>query len=385
MKILKSIVSLSLLLAISFTIGCESMDDNYKQYLNEYNYSGKIDSLRVYPGFERVVLAWDNPKDQKSKTIKIVYGSDSTVLTYDSMVDSVSIEGLSGGTGYEFIVYTMDAHKNVSVPTSITAFPISQSFVESLTPPSIIVQTIGADQYFSVVGLSNVVMKFGGNIEYTVTGANGFSESGVVDVSDKIGATELNIPVSDLGVPFLPPGDYTFNYRVSVFPIISNLVSIDEVWLSNTATLNVQPVVINLMSLAGTLSEKNNDSPSAESVDKVIDGDQNTKYLTRKPTTWIMWKIDRPFIATKYVLTAANDAADRDPKDWVVEGSNDGSSWTKLDEQSGISFPSRYYKMTFLIPNKTAYTYYRINITANNGASIFQLADWILYYDSAQE
>ena len=103
-----------------FSYACESMEDNYEQYLGEYNYSGKIDSLRVYPGFERVVLAWDNPKDQKSQSIRIIYGADSTVVDYETLVDSVSIDGLDDGTGYDFTVYTLDAQKNISVPVSIT-------------------------------------------------------------------------------------------------------------------------------------------------------------------------------------------------------------------------------------------------------------------------
>ena len=119
MKI-KHIVGLLLITMLTFH-ACESMDDNFREYLGEYNYSGKITNLRVYPGYERVVLAWDNPKDQKSKTIKIVYGPDSTEVAYDSMVDSVSVEGLVAGTGYEFIVYTLDDKNNISVPVSVTA------------------------------------------------------------------------------------------------------------------------------------------------------------------------------------------------------------------------------------------------------------------------
>ncbi|MFA6795500.1 MAG: DUF4998 domain-containing protein, partial [Proteiniphilum sp.] len=70
MKQFKSILKIGFLMTIMAYWGCDSMEDNFKQYLEEYNYSGKIDSLRVYPGFERVILAWDNPKDQKSKKIK---------------------------------------------------------------------------------------------------------------------------------------------------------------------------------------------------------------------------------------------------------------------------------------------------------------------------
>ncbi|MPN25994.1 hypothetical protein SDC9_173416 [bioreactor metagenome] len=158
----------------------------------------------------------------------------------------------------------------------------------------------------------------------------------------------------------------------------------DEVWLDNRQTIVVEPVKVNLMSISGRITEKNNDSPGAEGIGNVIDGNPGSKYLTRKPTTWMMWHMDRPFVANNYELTAANDAPERDPKDWKLEGSNDGVNWTLLDQQSGITFPTRFYKRKFVITNPGEYSYYRIDITANNGASIFQLADWILYYDSAQ-
>ena len=385
MKYIKSIILSVLFIAFVANYGCDSMEDNFEQYLEEYNYSGKIDSLRVYPGFERVILAWDNPKDQKSKSIRIIYGADSTVVNYDTLVDSVSIEGLSAGTGYEFIVYTVDAYNNLSVPTYITAFPISQAYVESLTPPMVVVQTMGSDQYVSVMGTSNVVMNFSGHVEYKVSGPDGFSLSDELYYPELAGRSQVDIPVSELiPLPFLPTGEYTFEIKVSVWPIQGNLISVDEVWLDNRQTIVVEPVKVNLMSISGRITEKNNDSPGAEGIGNVIDGNPGSKYLTRKPTTWMMWHMDRPFVANNYELTAANDAPERDPNDWKLEGSNDGVNWTLLDQQSGITFPTRFYKRKFVITNPGEYSYYRIDITANNGASIFQLADWILYYDSAQ-
>lgn len=386
MKFTKSIMLSIMLIAFVIGYGCDSMEDNYKQYLKEYNYSGKIDSLRVYPGFERVILAWDNPKDQKSKSIRIVYGVDSTVVNYETLVDSVSIDGLSAGTGYKFIVYTVDAYNNLSVPAYITAFPISQAYVESLTPPMVVVQTIGSSQYVSIMGTSNVVMNFSGNVEYVVSGPNGFLLSDKAYYPNLVGRPQVDIPVSDfISLPFLPTGEYTFEVKVSVWPMQGNLISVDEVWLDNKQTIMIEPIKINLMSIPGRITEKNNDSPGAEAIGNVIDGNPGSKYLTRKATTWIMWHMDNPFIANNYELTAANDAPERDPRDWKLEGSNDGINWTLLDQQSGITFPTRFLKRKFEIANPGEYSHYRIDITANNGSSIFQLADWILYYDSGQK
>jgi hypothetical protein len=384
MKHFKSIIRIGILLVLMAHYGCESMDDNYKQYIEEYNYSGKIDSLRVYPGYERVILAWDNPKDQKSKTIRVIYGVDSTVVNYDSMVDSVSIEGLDAGTGYEFIVYTLDAHQNLSVPTYITAFPVSQSFVDGLTPPMVVVQAIGPDQYISIMGTSNVLMKFSGNLEYTVNGPDGFTQTDAVYLPEFIGESQIDIPVSSIiPLPFLPEGEYTFEIKVSIFPIISNLISADEVVLTNTQTITVEPVVINLMNIPGTITDRYN-TGGGEGIEKVIDGNPNSKYLTGGSQTWMMWKMDREFIATYYTLVSGNDAPGRDPKDWKIEASNDGENWVTLDQQSGILFSNRFEKKTFLMDNRTAYSHYRMNISAYNQTGLFQLAEWTLYYDSAQ-
>lgn len=388
MKKVKSLIIAGILLSFLGNYGCDSMEDNFKQYLEEYNYSGKIDRLRVYPGFERVILAWDNPKDQKSKSIKIIYGADSTAVSYDTLVDSVSIEGLNAGTGYEFIVYTLDANKNISVPTSITAFPVSQAFVNALTPPSLVAQVIGADQFISVIGTSNVLMRFAGDIEYTVTGSGGFTQSGKYQLPDMEGRPQINLPVAAMGIPFLPPGEYKFDYKVSVLPIVGNLPSVDEVWLTNSQTVTVQPVVINLMTTPGKVTESNNNSPGhgGENVDKLIDNDPNTKYLTFQSTAWMMWKMDRAFAATRYALTSGNDDDGRDPKDWTIEASNDGVNWTVIDRQTNFpKFPQRKHRISFLMPNRTAYSYYRLNVTANHGSGLFQLADWILYYDSGQQ
>lgn len=374
-----------------FSYACESMEDNYEQYLGEYNYSGKIDSLRVYPGFERVVLAWDNPKDQKSQSIRIIYGADSTVVDYETLVDSVSIDGLDDGTGYDFTVYTLDAQKNLSVPVSITAFPISQDFVDNLTPPTIVVEVKDNKQVLSMIGLSNVLMTFSGMVDYKITGANDFEVSGQIDAKDKVITidpqtglrkvnvlNEFSIPVEELGIEFLPQGQYTFEYSVTTWPIMGSLLSIDEVTLSNKTTSNVQPIIINITSLGGTVSDKNN-TTGGEGIEKLVDGNLESKYLTGSRTTWAMFKTNNPSLVSRYSLTSGNDAPGRDPKNWTLQGSNDGNNWTVIDSRENIKFPLRGQTITFEIENETVYSYYKLDITENNGDGIFQLAEWTLY------
>jgi hypothetical protein len=76
-------------------------------------------------------------------------------------------------------------------------------------------------------------------------------------------------------------------------------------------------------------------------------------------------------VVKRYTVTEAITIPARDPKDWQFQGSQDGSNWTTLDTQSGQSFAYTYQQLTFNLSNTTAYRYYRINVTANNGDPTF--------------
>ena len=60
----------------------------------------------------------------------------------------------------------------------------------------------------------------------------------------------------------------------------------------------------------------------------------------------------------RYSLTSANDAPERDPKDFTLQGSSDGTTWTDLDTQSNIDFAARFATRTFEVATPGTYTYY---------------------------
>ena len=57
----------------------------------------------------------------------------------------------------------------------------------------------------------------------------------------------------------------------------------------------------------------------------------------------------------------------RAPKDFYLEGSLDGNTWTTLDSRTGETDWSIGEPRVFEFRNKTAYTHYRMTFTANNG------------------
>lgn len=125
------------------------------------------------------------------------------------------------------------------------------------------------------------------------------------------------------------------------------------------------------------------ENPPNEVAARAADDDSNTKWLARTPTPWLQYGLDAPAAVTVYTLTSANDAGTRDPAAWQILGSHDGATWTTLDTQTGQSFPSRYLTKQYSFANTEAFEFYRLNITANNGDTLFQLADWNISDGSA--
>ncbi|MEV6302887.1 GH92 family glycosyl hydrolase [Actinoplanes sp. NPDC051861] len=118
------------------------------------------------------------------------------------------------------------------------------------------------------------------------------------------------------------------------------------------------------------------ENPPNEVATKLKDGDTSSKWLAFSPTGWAAYRLAEPVTVVKYSLTSANDAAGRDPKDFTLQGSADGTQWADLDRRTGQSFSGRFTTNTYTFTNTTAYAHYRLNITANSGESLIQLAEW---------
>lgn len=95
----------------------------------------------------------------------------------------------------------------------------------------------------------------------------------------------------------------------------------------------------------------------------------------------------------KYTITARYWSSDqtRCPKDWTFEASNDDSNWdvldTRTDETAWNTSSSPTTKCEYTFTNSTAYRYYRIVITANNGGTSYvaigemEMMSYVVYTD----
>lgn len=119
-------------------------------------------------------------------------------------------------------------------------------------------------------------------------------------------------------------------------------------------------------------------SPAGEEYTKLTDNNVRAKYLTFNAGGWVQYQANSPYVVTGYTISSANDAPERDPLSWTLQGSNNGSSWTTMDTRTNQDFPNRYQTRTFSFTNTTAYTHYRLNLT-NNSGTILQVGEIELF------
>lgn len=130
----------------------------------------------------------------------------------------------------------------------------------------------------------------------------------------------------------------------------------------------------------GTLSVDHDNSNTNENASKMVDNDVNTKFFQPDfvGRSWFQLAFEEPQLIGAYTITSADDAADRDLKDWNLQGSDDGANWTALDNRSGETFAGRFLTKRYDFDATKAYKYYRLNVTNNNGSGVLQLAEWRL-------
>ncbi|GLI05241.1 hypothetical protein YDYSG_12710 [Paenibacillus tyrfis] len=133
----------------------------------------------------------------------------------------------------------------------------------------------------------------------------------------------------------------------------------------------------------GTVTS-NGQSPADQEKEEAFDNLLKTKWLTFQRSGWLQYAFPNQssYVITSYSITSANDFPERDPKDWTLKGSNNGTDWTVLDTRQNESFDSRFQTKTYNFSNQTAYSYYRLELS-NHSGGILQLAE-VKLFDAQQ-
>ncbi len=134
------------------------------------------------------------------------------------------------------------------------------------------------------------------------------------------------------------------------------------------------------LAVGGTATASINGDSAVEGARQAFDRNPGSKWLGNATTGWIQYDFGagNAQTVTRYTVSCA-DVAARDPKSWRFLASQDGATWTTLDTQGDQSFAYRMRMNAYDLGNTTAYRYYRLDITANHGASAVAVAEFGLW------
>ncbi|MCF0094033.1 GH92 family glycosyl hydrolase [Micromonospora sp. MH99] len=185
-------------------------------------------------------------------------------------------------------------------------------------------------------------------------------------------------PLANAAPSTAPPGSFSSSFESADPQPATSTVEVDSSGrpvqgnLSGSSSANLPGSLLGQVD-AVTASAQN---PPNEIAANLADGNPSTKWLAFEPTGWITYRLAKPAVVARYALTSADDEPTRDPRDFTLQGSTDGNTWTDLDRQTQQRFAKRFATNTYRVSNTTAYGWYRLSISANSGASLSQLASW---------
>lgn len=117
----------------------------------------------------------------------------------------------------------------------------------------------------------------------------------------------------------------------------------------------------------------------SEGPEKAFDRSTATKWFTGDGAqAWIQIDLGKgkAVAPIAYDICTANDEPGRDPRDWTLEGSGDGKTWSVLDRREGNVFGNeRHQRHRFPIAKTKSFRFFRLSITANHGGRGVQLSD----------
>ena len=150
----------------------------------------------------------------------------------------------------------------------------------------------------------------------------------------------------------------------------------------------IEPVPENLADLTSPTGKYTATTAGAVTMNPFNDStnftDTKSRVCMNGTSFFITYDFETPTLVKAYGIQnfGANNEKERAPKAWKFYGSNDDATWVQLDvrryESGWTSKEFRYYSFE----NETAYRYYKIEFSANNGNQYTQFAH-LEYYGEA--
>ena len=210
---------------------------------------------------------------------------------------------------------------------------------------------------------------FFGNVITTAAGYNYGASAQFTNMDTSVTSSDLN--------------NYTF---ASTTPLAAGQTAAPATPTVDWKTIktNSTPVVIS------AITPTSYNSPAGEGAANAFDGNTGTKYLNfDKKNAGVTVKLSQGRVVQKFTITTANDFSGRDPTSYKLYGSNNGTNWTLIKQDTLSLSESRYWTSPEIATgNTTAYVYYFIlfpTTKSGDGCGLncdsMQIGEVTYYYD----
>jgi len=343
---------LSGLIIAVMAFSCSPMDE-YKDFITnggEIQYTGRVDSVLVYSGKERVMVTGLFVSDPKITECRIFWNSRldsvSVPVVRTEKVDTLKqILNLPENL-YNFEIYTYDNQGNRSVPVFAMGTSYGSGYEKSL--PNRIIS--GSPIYIEAQGLKvnwYSIDQTLGPVETKIK----YTDLADASVVAKIEAKDTEIMIADY-----KPGT-TFTYQTSFLP---DTLCLDTFYTVTSApVMPISKIDKSLWSIAGFSSEEHDGKASS-----LIDDDFSTFWHSAWRDThpgfphYVSIDMGIEHLAAGVELTPRQNVGGSSLKDFSVLVSMDGNNWTKV--QSFRMENVENISQTFIFEEKVAARYIQI-------------------------
>lgn len=316
---------------------------------------------------KNVVIGYDITNAGKSNNIDKNNATGVIILTVNDLITESDIHFISLTNGAGTILEAKNqvnyesSSSGLTIPigVSLASFPGSAFMVDVTTTTDTIAQLIKT----GVLPANTLGLK---TEQYTISNKVQFASNA------KSAGLELTVPWSVISqnldkklavmVELTNSTLHVINPEKSYTILLIDSENVVEVDVTNDAVY--------------TVSRDNTSNPN-ETSPKLIDGDYGSKFLLGD-----FVDLEAKLVYTEaqkigaYTLTSGNDAPERDPAEWVLYGSNDGTTWEALDTRRTEVFNARNETKRFNIEFPKAYKQFKLHIERTRSSSLFQLSEW---------
>ena len=222
---------------------------------------------------------------------------------------------------------------------------------------------------------------------FTVQGSNNNEDWTILD-TENLGSSYWNSR-GQLGIfPFENNTAYTYYRLVCTASNYGNYCAIAELGLMTDPYLpNVNwtedEYIVPIMtsdSQDGYVASASSEFDGSHHAYNAFDGSTYDKWASSSSDSdaWLQIQLPTAKICNVITLNSGTDGNyyGECPTQFEFKGSNDGTNWTTLTSQTGVTWTSAGQNKTFEFSNSTAYSYYRLTISANgNGYAPFSVGE----------